>query len=142
MNGYVDLGSYWGATPFVGAGIGVADNALSGVSDQGFAVSGGGAPVAVGRSFSNASRSGFAWALMAGLDFDIAPNLKLELSYRYLDLGPFAVGRVHCSPAAAGCAGGAVAPRSRGTLVSNDVRIGLVWLVGEPASPGPVVTRY
>ena len=38
MNGYVDLGSYWGATPFVGAGIGIADNALSGVSDHGFAL--------------------------------------------------------------------------------------------------------
>ena len=47
VNGYVDLGSYWGATPFVGAGIGVADNALSSVYDQGFAVSGGGAPVSL-----------------------------------------------------------------------------------------------
>ena len=33
VNGYVELGNFWGATLFVGAGIGVADNALSGVSD-------------------------------------------------------------------------------------------------------------
>jgi opacity protein-like surface antigen len=141
VNGYVDLGNYWGATPFVGAGIGVADNALSGVSDQGYAVSGGAAPVAVGESFSNASRSSFAWALMAGLDFDIAPNLKLELGYRYLNLGPIAIGGVHCLPAA--CPGGAAAARSRGALASNEVRIGLVWLVGEPDSRlAPVVARY
>jgi opacity protein-like surface antigen len=143
LNGYVDLGSYWGATPFVGAGIGVADNALSGVSDQGFALTSAGAATPVGGFFSNASKTHFAWALMAGLDFDIAPNLKLELSYRYLNLGSIAIGGVHCASGAEPCAGGAVAAISRRALASNDVRIGLVWLVGEPTSaPTPVVARY
>jgi opacity protein-like surface antigen len=143
MNGYVDLGSYWGATPFVGAGIGVADNALSGVSDQGFALTSAGAAYPVGGFFSNASRTQFAWALMAGLDFDIAPNIKVELSYRYLNLGSMAIGGVHCVFGAEPCAGGAVAPTSRGALASNDVRIGIIWLVGDPASaPAPVVARY
>ncbi len=50
INGYVDLGNYWGVTPFLGAGVGVADNALSGVSDQGFAISGAGAPIPVRRA--------------------------------------------------------------------------------------------
>ena len=36
VNGYVDLGNYWGVTPFVGAGVGFADNMLSGFTDQGF----------------------------------------------------------------------------------------------------------
>ncbi len=129
VNGYVDLGNYWGATPFVGAGVGVADNALSGVSDAGLAFSGTGAAVPAGGLFSNASRTHFAWALTAGLDFDVAPNLKLELSWRYLDLGAVALG-------------GASA-RSRGALASNDVRIGLVWLLDAPqAAPAPVVARY
>ena len=61
INFTVDLGNYWGTTPFVGAGIGVADNALSGVSDQGFAIAGSGATVPVGGFFSNASRTSFAW---------------------------------------------------------------------------------
>ena len=43
VNGYVQLGDYWGVRPFVGAGVGVADNALSGVFAQGFAIAGGGA---------------------------------------------------------------------------------------------------
>ena len=138
VNGYVDLGNYWGVTPFLGAGVGVADNALSGVSDQGFAISGAGPAVPVGGFFSNASRTNFAWALTAGFDFDIAPNLKLEASYRYLNLGSIALGGLHC---AAGC-GGAVAASSRGALVSNDIRIGLIWLVGEPQlAPAPVVAR-
>jgi opacity protein-like surface antigen len=139
VNGYVDLGNWWGVTPFVGAGIGVTDNALSSVSDQGSALSGVGAAAPVGGFFSNASRTNFAWALMAGLDVDIAPNLKLELSYRYLNLGSIAVGGLHCIPGAVACAGGVVAASSRGGIGSNDVRIGLVWLVDQPA---PVVMRY
>ena len=133
FNGYVDLGDCWGATPFVGAGIGVADNALSGVSDQGFTIAGSGATVPVGGFFSNASRTSFAWALTAGFDFDLAPNLKLEASYRYLDLGSMAVGGLHCLPGAQACLGGAgVAASSRNALASNDLRVGLIWLIGEP----------
>ncbi len=144
VNGYVDLGNYWGGTPFFGAGIGVADNALSGLSDQGFALSGGGAAVPTGGFFSDASKTSFAWALMAGLDLDIAPNLKLELSYRFLDLGSIAVGGAHCATFAPACrGGGVVAASSRVALATNDVRIGLVWLVGEPqTAPVPVVARY
>jgi opacity protein-like surface antigen len=128
INGYVDLGNYWGATPFVGAGIGVADNALSGVSDQGLAIAGASAIVPVGGFFSNASRTSFAWALTAGFDVDLAPNLKLEASYRYLDLGSIAVGGVAAS--------------SRNALASNELRVGLIWLIGVPQpAPMPVVAR-
>ncbi len=136
LNGYAFLGSYWGVTPFVGAGLGFADNALSGVSDQGFALgAGSGAPI--GGFFSNASKSSFAFAVMAGIDVDLAPNLKLELGYRYLNLGSLAVGAAHCFAAQAACAAGAnsvVAATTRGTLASNEFRLGLVYLVGEPAA--------
>ncbi len=130
-------------TPFIGAGIGVADNALSGVSDQGFAVAGASAIIPVGGFFSNASRTSFAWALTAGFDYDLAPNLKLEVSYRYLNLGSIVVGGLHCAPATQACLGGAgVVASSRGTLASNDLRIGLIWLIGEPQpASGPVVAR-
>ena len=33
LNGYVDFGTWWGITPFVGAGVGFARNMLSGFSD-------------------------------------------------------------------------------------------------------------
>ena len=143
VNGAVELGNYWGATPFVGTGIGVADNALSGVSDQGFAIAGSGAIIPVAGFFSNASRTSFAWALTAGFDFDLAPNLKLEVSYRYLNLGSIAVGGLHCLPGAQACLGGAgVTASSRNALASNDLRVGLIWLIGEPQpAPGPVVAR-
>ncbi len=114
VNGYADLGDWWGVTPFVGAGVGVAETTLSDVSTTGLTVAGRGAAVPVGGLFPGGSRTNFAWALMAGLDYDIAPNLKLELGYRYLHLGP------------------AAAPGARGAFASSDVRLGLVWLVGAP----------
>jgi opacity protein-like surface antigen len=145
INFYVDLGNFWGATPFVGvgAGVGVADNALSGVSDQGFAIAGSCATVPVGGFFSNASRTSFAWALTAGFDVDLAPNLKLEASYRYLYLGSIAVGGRHCVPGAQACLGGAgVAASSRNALASNDVGVGLIWLIGEQQpAPRPIIAH-
>ena len=38
----------------------------------------------------------FAWALMAGVDFDLTPNLRLELGYRYLNYGSIATGGSNC----------------------------------------------
>jgi opacity protein-like surface antigen len=143
-NAYVDLGEYWGVTPFIGAGIGVADNALSSVSDQRF----GSAPGLSAASLSNGEKASFAWALMAGLDYNLSANLKLELSYRYLNLGSVATGGSNCpagaSLTAAACFGGAASTiASRRSLASNDIRIGLIWLVGaaEPA-PAPLTARY
>ena len=87
----------------------------------------------MGGFFSNASRTSFAWALTAGFDYDLAPNLKLELSYRYLNLGSIAVGGAHCFAGVQACLGGAgVAASSHTTLASNDLRVGLIWLIGEP----------
>lgn len=121
LNAYVDLPGLWGITPFIGAGAGLAVNALSGFS------TGGGA-------FANGSETNFAWALMAGLDYEIAPGLALEFSYRRLDLGAVATGAFSCLPGGgAFCGAGALA--SRHGLVSNDIRVGLLWTVGPAPAP-------
>jgi opacity protein-like surface antigen len=79
VNGYVDLGTWWCVTPFVGAGIGVASNRLSGLTDTGFTYAGGPPGSPTGGYFSDKTTTSLAWALMAGLDFDVTQNLKLEL---------------------------------------------------------------
>jgi opacity protein-like surface antigen len=150
VNGYVNLGSYWGISPFVGGGVGFADNAVSGFTDQGIAGSSFFVSPA-GGYFSNASKTSFAWALMAGLDFNVSPNLKLEMGYRYLNYGSIETGGSHCLAGAGGgtfsaqnCSGGVSNYLvSRSTLASNDFRIGLIWLLGAPPPPpAPIVTRY
>ena len=78
-NAYYDLGTWAGVTPFVGAGLGAAYTGplrlplFGGVRWLG---------IAAGRG-----QWGFAWALMAGLAYQVTPSLTLEASYRYLGLG-------------------------------------------------------
>jgi opacity protein-like surface antigen len=151
LNGYVNLPTAWGVSPFVGAGIGFADNNLSGFTDQGIAYSPFGPLAPSGGYFSNGTKTNFAWTLIAGLDFDILPNLKLEASYRYLNYGKIASGASNCLGGgfggvfnAASCGiGVANSVRSANTLASNDFRLGLIWLLGAPApASGGVVARY
>ncbi len=148
VNGYVDLPGLWGVTPFIGAGIGFADNTLSGFTDQGFGDASYRSLGPVSGYFSNGSKTSLAWALMAGLNFAISPNLKLELGYRYLNYGSISTGGSHCLAGAAlsarSCNGGVMNTiSSRNELASNDIRLGLIWTLGEPAiAPAAIVTRY
>ncbi len=68
-NGYVDLGNYSGFTPYVGAGLGVANVRYTVDTDLG--------------QYKSEGDYRFAWALMAGVSIDVASNVKLDLGYRY-----------------------------------------------------------
>lgn len=81
LNGYVDLGSWYGFTPYVGAGAGLAALSVSdyrGYNPPGFALS---------TTFGDHTQYNFAWALMGGVSYDMSKNSKLDLGYRYLNLG-------------------------------------------------------
>ncbi len=137
-NAYLDLGTWYGLTPFIGGGVGVAQNKVSGISDYGYATNlvtastdaanvGFSATSAVYGTAGNGTKTNFAWALMAGLGYDVAPNLKLELGYRYLNLGKITTGNYDC---ASPCA-----PYSLGakTLDAHEFRFGMRWMLGGPA---------
>ena len=85
-NAYVDLGTWWCITPFIGAGVGGARVSISNFTDNGVnslpfsAVSYASAPTG--------SKWNVAWAAHAGLAYNVNPNLVLELAYSYVDLGP------------------------------------------------------
>lgn len=92
VNVYADLGTWYGFTPYVGAGIGFADKSfrrnytqttcLIPACDGG---PGAGPREAVARA--NHSLTSFAWALTAGLSYDIGAGFTLDAAYRYVDLG-------------------------------------------------------
>ena len=89
FNGYVDLGTWWNITPFIGAGVGVSRNTISNFGDISVCVNslscaGNGGSDAFG---GTASKWNFAWALHAGLAYQVWRNVTLELAYRYIDLG-------------------------------------------------------
>jgi opacity protein-like surface antigen len=154
VNGYVDVGTWYGITPYVGAGIGVARNSLSGVTDTGFAYPGNGAGFPTGGYLDDSSKTNFAWALMTGLSFNVTQNLKMDLGYRYLNLGKFTSGTSHCFNgtaqgggfSAANCGGSGYTLASTSNLASNDFRLGLRWMLidSTPAyvPPAPLVRKY
>ena len=154
VNLYADLGTWYGVTPFVGGGVGVARNWLYGMTDQGQVSFNGGGTSPSGGFFGNGASTNFAWALMAGLDFNVTQNLKLELGYRYLNLGKIGSGGSNCANGTgagngfgSNCGGGVTNfVSSRTELASNDFRIGLRWMLGDTYAPpppeAPLVRRY
>lgn len=79
-NAYLDLGTWWCVTPFIGAGIGFANVTIDHYRDNDFT------RPSVGYAES-ASQTNFAWALHAGLAYRVNPNFTVELAYRYVSLG-------------------------------------------------------
>ena len=79
-NAYIDLGTWNCLTPFIGVGVGGAYNIFADLTDTGIGTSGAG----VGR---NSNQLSFAWALHAGLAYNVTQNFSVELAYRYLNYG-------------------------------------------------------
>ena len=101
-NAYVDLGTWWCVTPFIGAGVGTSRVSISNFTDTGvnnFHPAAGIIPAYVGgppnpsyATAANGSQWNFAWAAHAGLAYQINPSVTLELAYSYVDLGPGTTG--------------------------------------------------
>jgi opacity protein-like surface antigen len=81
MNGYLDLGHWYGLTPYIGAGAGLAylqdQTSLEYYNGSSF-----------GYGYRERTQYNFAYALMAGFSYDISTMVKMDIGYRFLDLGP------------------------------------------------------
>ncbi|MGE3246394.1 MAG: outer membrane protein [Beijerinckiaceae bacterium] len=136
-NAYLDLGTWAGVTPFVGAGAGMAygrvrgsfdwyDTANNGPYSANLVVPGGfpfiyldnlGNPIVRNYQFGpqnhyrglSQTKFNFAWALMAGLAIEVSPNAKLEVGYRYMNLGKWG--------------------ESKTANTSHDVRVGFRYMI-------------
>lgn len=134
-NAYVDIGNFWGITPFVGGGIGFAHHRFSGFQDSGFINFAGGFGYAATRESTE-----FAWAVHAGLAYSVNENLKLEASYRYADLGSPVAGQIICQ-GPGDCSRPTLTARD---LTSHDFRLGARWLFTPPQAvryERPVIAR-
>jgi opacity protein-like surface antigen len=140
-NAYVDLGTWWCVTPFIGAGIGASRVTISNFTDNGLTNSQttyvGGPPVASSVYAASGSQWNFAWAAHAGLAYQVTPSLTLELAYSYVDLGDGVTG---VDSTFDGSAGGHVY-RFR-NITSNDLKLGVRWnLDTPPPPPPPLITK-
>ncbi len=147
-NAYIDLGTWYGLTPFIGAGVGAAYNQVRGLTDLGvggptiLATAGDGSSYSVASGVGNggfgyARDSGqfnLAYAAMAGLSYAVTPNMKVELGYRYLNMGDVKSNFINCVNST-----GCVVEKHRYDLSSQDIRLGLRWMIGDysPALPPP-----
>jgi opacity protein-like surface antigen len=137
-NVYADLGTWWCLTPFVGLGIGGSRNSISSFRDDGLNLPGAGPPIASTTFGADASKWNFAWAVHAGLGYQVTPGLTMELSYRYLHLGDAMTGPLTSFDGVTVVNGG---PFTFKDLTSHDFRLGVRWMLGEPPPPPPPLMR-
>lgn len=150
-NGYFDLGTWYGITPFIGGGVGVAFNEFQGFTDSG--VNNYYTPYIFNEPtspgfFKAKTTESFAWALHAGLAYDVTPNFKVELAYRYLNLGRGQTGALTCFDVNVANYSCSTVLKAK-DLEAHDIKIGLRYLLGAaaiaplpPLMPEPLVRKY
>jgi opacity protein-like surface antigen len=127
-NIYVDLGTWWCLTPFVGFGVGGAYNTISGMQDNGINSDG-----TNGFGFAASDNSSFslAWDVTLGLSYSVNNNLKIDFSWRYLNLGSPQSPIVQCQNTTS-CPSAFYTFKD---MTSQDFRIGLRWMLQADSAP-------
>jgi opacity protein-like surface antigen len=133
-NAYLDLGTWWCLTPYVGAGVGGAYDRISGVEDIGPLPPG---TIGFGYTYSDQSNWNLAWNVQAGLTYNVSDNLKIDFNWRYLNMGSPASADVNCQNTPS-C--GVLNYISLKDMTSQDFRIGVRWLLA-PEPVMPISTR-
>jgi len=125
-NAYVDLGTWWCITPYIGAGIGGAQVNITGFRDDGFNNVGG---LSVSTAYAaDASKFNFAWALHAGITYKVTQSMSIDLGYRYLDMGSGTTGATRAFDGSFTNGG----PFTFNHISSHDLKLGVRWML-EPA---------
>jgi opacity protein-like surface antigen len=137
-NAYVDLGTWWCVTPYIGAGVGTARVSIANFTDSGVATlfppGSGVGPGLV--SAQTGSQWNFAWALHAGLAYKVSPNMTVELGYSYLNLGD---GTTGVDTTFDRSAGGHVFTFKN--ITSQDLMLGVRWNLDSPQVYAPPLVR-
>jgi opacity protein-like surface antigen len=77
-NAYIDLGTWAGFTPYVGAGAGVTYLRSRDYTDT---------TVSPINNVNSNGRTNFSWAAMGGVAYRVTPRWVIDLGFRHLDLG-------------------------------------------------------
>jgi len=129
-NAYIDLGTWWCITPYIGGGVGGAFQRITGLTDVGHNADGTGG---FGLTSGDSGAWGLAWNVQAGLTYNVTRNFKVDFNWRFLELGSPQSAVVFCQNTPA-CPGAFFTLRD---LSSQDFRIGLRWML-QPEPPPPV----
>ena len=133
-NAYIDLGTWMCLTPFVGVGAGYARHSFTGFTDVGFISDG---TTGFGFSQSDSTDWKFAWAVHAGVAYNVTNNFKVEFAYRYLNMGNVDTGVIGCTHGGCLTGNGPAAFYTFQTLDSHDFKLGMRWMF-QPEQAAPV----
>jgi opacity protein-like surface antigen len=111
-NAYIDLGTWAGFTPYVGAGVGASYLRSKDYSDASLP------PSPLGSLVTHTTN--FSWAWMVGVSYQIAPTWVVDVGYRHLDLGDIA------STTGSGVVGDSTLWKN---LSTDEVRVGVRMLL-------------
>ena len=129
FNTYIDLGTWHCVTPYVGGGVGFASIDVIGLKDVNVPN--------LGVAFAkDNTETNFAWALYAGLAYDVTPSVTIDLSYRYTDLGDAKSG-IRTAYDESGTADGIEIE----DITSHDLMLGVRWRLGSQPAPMPVAFK-
>lgn len=118
-NAFVDLGTYSRLTPYVGVGAGASYTMIDNFTDTNTPQS----------SVAYADDNGewaFAWAVYAGLGFEVNERFTLDMGYRYLHLGDAASGDIDSTA----IAGTVENPMEFNGISSHDFTLGFRYALG------------
>ena len=141
-NAYVDLGTWWCLTPYVGAGVGMANIKINGFRDDGYNYQA--PPVNSNMPFlltnsttyaQDASKWNFAWALHAGVSYKVTPSMTIDLGYRYIDMGSGTTGATRAFDGSFSNGG----PFTFNHITSHDFKLGVRWMLEAPTQTQPMM---
>ncbi|MCZ4290369.1 outer membrane protein [Hoeflea alexandrii] len=121
-NAYVDLGTFVGFTPYVGAGAGITRVSWKPYANDLTCVGACGVTAATDRTRPGTQSWRFTYALMGGVSYDLSKDLKLDLGYRYSKIKGGNQSGFDAGTVAAGATGFQV--RDNG-FEKHEVRVGL-----------------
>jgi opacity protein-like surface antigen len=135
-NAYIDLGTWWCLTPFIGAGVGGAYDRISQVSDIGPLPPG---TVGFGFTQQDSSSWNLAWNVQAGVTYNVSDNFKVDFSWRHLDMGSPQSANIFCQNTGST---NSCNYFNLHDITSEDFRIGLRWMLQPTPTPVmPLTTR-
>lgn len=115
FNAFYDLGRFYGLVPYVGAGLGISFNKTEHVyfTENPYLVN----------TIDGASKTSFAWSVMAGVGYQISDRMILDVGYRFIDLGQAKSGYLDNA--------GYVNPRVHiDDLYAHEIKVGLRYHFG------------
>jgi opacity protein-like surface antigen len=120
-NVYFDIGTWYGFTPYVGAGVGAAFGRADLTTFNPLVCP----PSSSNGCFTSHVQTSLAWALMAGFSYTITPHIYLDFGYRYLNLGAYTFFSANDQQALSALTGNAATARSQ----VQEFRFGLRYMI-------------